>query len=149
MANKYYIVAVVAFCFFIAGCNTQNVSSRTASLKNTPPEVEFLEAVSTSPALPAELAFGEKLNIEVAYDLGALDKAMIWARPYRNGQTAGSYRAHHLIPVDKKDGNPGIVNCWFYFDGPAAVDEVRVFMQDMETEQIVRQISYKTIAKWT
>jgi len=111
-------------------------------------EVGFLEIASIKPAEPAVLRLGEKLNIEVAYDLESLDGASIWARPFVNGNRAPGYSAHHLVFVDKKTDNPGVVECWFYFDKPTKIDEIRVFMQDAKSDKIVREISYKISAEW-
>ncbi len=167
MTIKYWLVIVIIFCLFIAGCNTQSVSSRTASLTPQKPvcshtkettkaaplkhsfvPVGFLEIVATQPPEPAVLTLGEKLNIEVAYDLESLDSVSIWARPFVNGNRASGYSAHHLVSADKEKGNPGIADCWFYFDKPTKIDEVRIFMQDAKTGQIVREISYKINAEW-
>ncbi|MDD5010570.1 MAG: hypothetical protein PHQ00_00430 [Phycisphaerae bacterium] len=107
-----------------------------------------MEIASIKPSLPAVLALGEKLNIEVAYDLESVDSASIWARPFAGGNRASGYSAHHLVSVNKEKENPGIADCWFSFNRPTKIDEIRVFMQDAKTEQIVREISYKITAEW-
>jgi len=78
----------------------------------------------------------------------SMDAASIWARPFVNGNRAPGYSAHHLIPVNKQKDNPGIADCWFYFDQPMKIDEIRVFMQDAKSDKIVREISYKISAEW-
>ncbi len=154
MTVKSWIV-IAAVCLLANGCNKETASNKVSfadagqTIKNSLHSQDILEVVSFKPGEPAVLALGEKLHIEVFYELHSIEQAAIWARPYANGGKAAGYKAHHLVPVVRKDENSGIADCWFYFDTPAKIDEIRVFMKDIRTGEIVRTISYKISAEWT
>jgi hypothetical protein len=153
MTVKHLALITIIFCPLINGCDTQKASNTTGStvlntrqdIKGTSVSDDILEVSSCKPAV---MALGEKLNIEVLYELKSVDTAMIWARPFVNGKRLGGYKAHHLIPVDREQKNPGIADCWFAFDRPVEINEVKVFMQNRETGEIAKEISYKINAKW-
>jgi hypothetical protein len=47
--------------------------------------------------------------------------------------------------IAEYDGSNNLLRKFVY--GPG-IDEVRVFMQDLTSEEIVRQVSYKIDARW-
>jgi hypothetical protein len=155
MITKYIPgIITTLFLIIIVGCNTENASKELLFLEtrrvieDESPEDE-LAVVSSESALPATLALGQKLNFEIIYDLKSVDRAAIWVRPFVNGHRAGGYNAHHLIIVEKDAENPGVVNGWFYFNKPAQIDEIRLYMRDMVTSDTVKEISYQINATWT
>ncbi|MFA6186922.1 MAG: hypothetical protein WC770_06915 [Phycisphaerae bacterium] len=151
MLTKSWIVTATIFCFIIGGCNKQ-IALNSPAILNTRQDIESTlaskDVLEVSSCKPAVLALGENLNVEVLYELNSMDSAMIWVRPFVNGKRTGGYSAHHLIPVNKQKENPGVAECWFSFDRPAEINEIRVFMQDTKTRQIVKEISHKINAKW-
>jgi len=158
MAVKYvFVIVITLFLIIIIGCNTENTENVSDNisfqdtrkvLQDDSPEDELIVA-SSEPALPATLDLGQKLNFEIVYDLKYVDRAAIWVRPFVNGQRAGGYSAHHLIIVEKNTENPGVVTGWFFFNKPAQIDEIRVYMRDMKTGETVKEISYQINATWT
>ena len=146
MVLRYAFFITTALCLLTNGCNT--ATSKKTVQKQTPQQ-DVLEVMSTEPDNPAEMASGQQLNVHIFYQLNITETAQIWARPYKNGQKAPGYKAHHLIPVDSKKENSGFVTGWFSFDKPAEIDEVRVFMRNSATGKIIKRCSYRVSAKWT
>lgn len=105
-----------------------------------------LKIVSTKPVLPAELKPGEKLTIQIRYDLGRFDSAHIWARPYTQGRPTAGYHAHPSPLYRKSNAKSGNIEGWFYFKEPVHVDEIRVSMKNETGESKV--ISQKADVKW-
>lgn len=137
----------------VKSCNKGNVPAQS-SVQQAKQDIsdssskDLLEVASCKPSESAVLSLGEKFNIEVSYEIHSLEKAAIWARPYVNGKKVSGYRAHHLIPVGVNRENPGIADCWFSFDVPVQINEVRIFLKDLEKDKIVKTISYNVNAKW-
>lgn len=131
--------------------HSQNQTSISESKKNvqiSQNSNDVLEVVTTEPNSPAVLKVGEKMNVTIFYELKSLEKAAIWTRPYLNGNLARNYSAHHLTFVSNEPNDTGFVTGWFYFDKPAQIDEVRVFMRDLATNNTVKTISHKVSAQW-
>lgn len=131
--------------------HSQNQTSISESKKNvqiSQNSNDVLEVVTTEPNSPAVLKVGEKMNVTIFYELKSLEKAAIWSRPYFNGNLARNYSAHHLTFVSNEPNDTGFVAGWFYFDKPAQIDEVRVFMRDLATNNTVKTISHKVSAQW-
>jgi len=145
MFKRSVFFVAVALYLLTNGCN--NATSEKIAQKQTPQQ-DILEVLGTDPDNPAEMVSGQKLNVHIFYQLNITETAQIWARPYKNGQKAPGYKAHHLIPVDSKKENSGFVTGWFFFDKPAEIDEVRVFMRNSATEKIIKRCSYRVYAKW-
>jgi hypothetical protein len=138
----------------ITGCNTETATNNPAFsdnpkiIRNDAPADE-LAIVSAEPALAATLSVGQKLTFDIVYDLKSVNRAAIWVRPFVNGQRAPAYRAHHLVLVTKDTENPGVVTGWFYFDKPMQINEVRLYMQNLDTGATVKELSYPISAAWT
>jgi len=131
--------------------NSQNKAAVSVSSENTQDSQssnEVLEFVSTEPANPAVLLVGEKLNVTAFYELKSLKKAAIWTRPYANGEIAPNYGAHGLISVSNEPNDSGFVTGWFYLSKPAEIDEIRIFIKDMEANKTIKTVSHKISAKW-
>jgi hypothetical protein len=147
---RFLILAV--FCLQITGCNNTLNKTELANngriIKNDASGNDQLAVISFEPSMPAKLDLGEKLNIEIYYELDSLKKAAIWVRPFVNGKRALGYSAHHLSIVENNINNPNLVAGWFYFDKPKQINEIRVFMKDLDTNKIVKIISYSISAKW-
>jgi hypothetical protein len=147
MAVKYASgIIIILFLIIIVGCNTENVTDKISFLDSRKvlqdeSSKDELTVASSEPVLPATMDLGEKLNFEIVYDLKSVDRAAIWVRPFVNGQRAGGYHAHHLIAVEKDADNPGVVTGWFFFNKPAQIDEIRVYMRDLKTGDTVKEIS--------
>lgn len=95
-----------------------------------------LYVVSSTPELPVKLKLEERLVFDVFYDLPKEFKhAKIWARPYTKGKSTPGYEAHQASRVSEKESS-GVVECWFTFEKPATVDEVRIVMVDMSGNKI-------------
>lgn len=109
---------------------------------------DILEVISTAPASPAVLEAGEKFEVKVFYQLGTVDAAEIWVRPYFFGQTARGYGAHHLVHVSRAQEDSGMVEGWFLFEGSAQVDEIRVMMRESQSQTVIKTISQKVDLKW-
>jgi protein-disulfide isomerase len=119
-----------------------------SAIKHLPVGKDLLEVTSCKPSDNAVLALGENFNVEVLYELNTLDSAVIWVRPFTNGDKTPDYKAHHMVLVDGTKEKSGIVTGWFSFDKPADVDEIRVYMGTPNSEEVVKEISYKISAKW-
>jgi hypothetical protein len=133
------------FLFVTMGCSTQNLSPGVDAVIDG----DLVEVISVAPGEASELGLGEKVEVEVFYRLGTVEQGTIWVRPYQGGRRAGGYAAHHLVPVAKADGDSGIVNGWFYFNAPASVDEVRVFLQDSTRGAVVKELSHPAALRWS
>ena len=73
---------------------------------------------------------------------------MIWARPYFKGALAKGYSAHHLIPRARADAQSGVAEGYFFYESPAQVDEIRVMMQDVKSQKMLKEASYKVAFRW-
>ena len=60
----------------------------------------------------------------------------------------GSYKAHHLIPVNGSTSREGIAEMWFLFDEPAVIDEVKIFMKEFDSDKLIKTTSYPITAEW-
>ena len=100
---------------------------------------------SITPASPAALKAGERLQIAIEYHYDQEKSVHIWARPFTNGRSTSGYRAHPSPPYPK---GTGTAEGWFYFDSPTQVDEVRVTMSDGGREPIATA-SLPIKAVWT
>jgi len=146
MITKCALFLTVALCLLTGGCNS---ATNKKVIQKQNPNQDVLEVLGTEPQNPVQLSLGERLQVHIGYQLNTIDKAYIWARPYKNGQKAPGYGAHHLIPVAHNDENSGFVTGWFLFRKPTEVDEVRVFMRDQVTDKIIETRSFPLCAKWT
>ena len=108
-----------------------------------------LEIVSLFPDEVTELSVGQKLSVEIYYQLGTVQRGQIWTRPYRQGKPAGGYSAHPLISVEKAVAKEGITEGWFSFSTPVQIDEIRVFLRDSDNQRMVKEISYPADFRWT
>jgi protein-disulfide isomerase len=129
----------LCFCVYISlvGCNTGNIPPGTP-----------LAVIATEPAAPAVLGLGEKLVVVIHCEPPTAEPVQIWTRPYLNGQPAQGYRAHRLETVTQENDTKAIVTGWFYYQAPKAIDEVRVFMRDVTSKEIIATHSYKIDVKW-
>ena len=106
-----------------------------------------LFVVSSTPELPAKLKVGERLVFDVFYDLPKeFEHAGIRARPYTNGKRTPGYKAHKAIRVSKNEPS-GIVKCWFSFEKPTTVNEVRFHMVDL-SGNIIHTGAMPVDAEW-
>jgi hypothetical protein len=137
-------VVTGVFLFVTVGCSTQNVLPGVDAVIDG----DLVEVVSVVPEDDSVLGPGEKVEVEVFYRLGTVEQEAIWVRPYQGGRRIGGYSAHHLIRVTKTEEDSGIVSGWFYFNAPASVDEVRVFLQDAETGAVVKELSHPAALRW-
>jgi ankyrin repeat protein len=122
-----------------------NMINTTVNKKPAPDN--SLEIISVSSSSPAILKLGEKLNVDIRYQLRSFTDVQIWARPYTKGKRTSGYKAHGSKVYHKTDSETGIAKGYFFFDKPATVDEIRVRMEDKNTgkDQIT---SYKIDARW-
>ena len=107
-----------------------------------------LAVIATEPATPAVLGLGEKLVVVIHCEPPTSEPVQVWTRPYRNGRQAQGYRAHRLETVSKENNSNGIVTGWFHFSNPNVIDEVRVFMRDLSSKEIIATNSYMIDVKW-
>ena len=133
------------FLFLTAGCSTQNLPPDV----NATLETDTVEVISVVPGDDSVLGPAEKVEVEVFYRLGSVERGAIWVRPYQGGRRIGGYSAHHMIRVTKTEEDSGIVNGWFYFNAPASVDEVRVFLQDSTRGAVVKELSHPAALRWS
>jgi hypothetical protein len=154
MSVRHLLIIAVTSCVLISGCGTETRASnpflphRATIIRDDAPDDE-LALVSVEPALPAALAVSEKLRFDIVYELKSIEQAAIGVRPFVNSQRANGYHAHHLIIVSKDTENPGIITGWFYFDKPTQINEVRLYMQNLDTGATVKELSYPISAAWT
>ncbi|MCX5635220.1 MAG: hypothetical protein NTW55_05215, partial [Planctomycetota bacterium] len=104
--------------------------------------------LSTKPASPAVLKAGQKVTVEIGYEIASAENVMIWARPYFKGALAKGYSAHHLIPRARADAQSGAAEGYFFYESPAEVDEVRVMMRDVKSQKMLKDASYKAAFRW-
>ena len=131
-----HFIILFAGATFISGCGQQTH------------DPYFLELAETNPPCPAVLALGQKLNVTVAYEIPSDSHVLIWARPFINNQRTPGYSAHHLIPVNGAEKEQGFVETWFFFDSPAEIDEVRIFMKPVDSDEIIQTVSCRLDAAW-
>ena len=143
-------VAVFLFILIsVCGCanKNSNISSHTGSAGGEK-SGDFLEVLSTQPESPAVLKAGQKVTVEIGYEIGSAEKVVIWARPYFKGALARGYSAHHLIPRARADAQGGVAEGYFFYKSPAKVDEIRVMMQDVKSQKMLKEGSYKVAFRW-
>ena len=143
--NLIYLPILLVVVAFLSGC-TQQVKNPMAV--NNVSDEYFLELVETNPLSPAVLALGQKLNIIVAYEIPSGHHVQIWARPFTNGRRTAGYSAHHLMPVNGAEQPQGMVEMWFFFEAAAVVDEVRIFIKPVNSDDIIKTVSYPLDARW-
>ncbi|MFC1676130.1 LamG-like jellyroll fold domain-containing protein [Planctomycetota bacterium] len=102
---------------------------------------------SVVPNSPAILKLGEKLNVDIHYQLRSFTDVQIWARPQTKGRRTHGYKAHGSRVYHKTDSETGIAKGYFFFDKPTSVDEIRVRMKDKNTGE-TQTIFYKIDARW-
>jgi len=107
-----------------------------------------LAVIATEPAEPAVLGLGEKLLVVIHCEPPTAGPVQVWTRPYKEGNLVKGYKAHHLVTLSNPKENPEIATGWFYYETPRVIDEVRVFMRDLSTKQILATHSYKIDVKW-
>ncbi len=109
------------------------------------PQQDSLKIISIEPKSPAILALGEKLTVDVQYNLSSVEQAHIFVRPYTGGNKTRGYRAHSspLYNVGS-----GIIQGWFFFDKPTKVDEVLVRMVPDDSREPVVVTRLKINAEW-
>ena len=143
-------VAVFLFMLVsVCGCANKN-SSISGNMGSVGGEKsgDFLEVLSTQPGSPAVLDAGQKVTVEIWYEIGTAENVMIWARPYFKGALARGYSAHHLIPRARADAQGGVAEGYFFYKSPAKVDEIRVMMQDVKSQKMLKEGSYKAAFRW-
>ena len=147
--RRLLIVQAVFMLISVCGCanKNSNISSNTRSAGGEK-QGDFLEVLSTRPASPAVLKAGQKVTVEIGYEIGSAEKVMIWARPYFKGALAKGYSAHQLIPRARADAQSGAAEGYFFYESPAEVDEIRVMMQDVNSQKMLKEISYKAAFRW-
>jgi len=106
-----------------------------------------LEIISVVPNSPAILELGEKLYVDIRYQLRSFTDVQIWARPYIKGRRASGSKSHGSRVYHKTDSETGIAKGSFYFNKPTTIDEIRVNMKDKNTEE-TQTASYKIDARW-
>jgi protein-disulfide isomerase len=111
------------------------------------PEIT-LSVIAIEPAAPAVLGLGEKLVVIIHCETPSSEPVQVWTRPYKEGNLVRGYSSHHLVTVSNPKKNPDIVTGWFYFDNPKVIDEVRVFMRDLSSKDIIATHSYMIDVKW-
>jgi hypothetical protein len=104
-----------------------------------------LKIVDYDPNVPAKLRTGDRLTMTVDYRIRSCAQARIFARPYTGGTKTPGYGAH---PSPLYTRGEGRAVCWFTFDQPAVVDEVRVEMVNEATGQVVESVRYRIKAQW-
>ena len=107
-----------------------------------------LAVIATEPETPAVLGLGEKLVVVIHCEPPSSEPVQVWTRPYRNGRQAQGYRAHRLETVSKENNSNGIVTGWYYYESPNVIDEVRVFMRDLSSKEIIASHSYMIDVEW-
>jgi protein-disulfide isomerase len=135
---------VLCFCVSInlLGC-TQTQPGGGIISAETP-----LAVIATEPATPAVLGLGEKLVVVIHFEPPTSKPVQIWTRPYRNGEPLQGYRAHRLETVSKENNSKGIVTGWCYYQSPTIIDEVRLFMRDSYSKEMIATNSYMIDARW-
>lgn len=107
-----------------------------------------LKIISTEPKSPAILEAGQKLYVNIKYDIGDYDSVQIWARPRTNGSQTKGYRAHGSPVYNKYDGSRDTIQGYFFFDEPAVVDEIIVRMKAGNSDDYVCVAKKEVDFKW-
>lgn len=144
---KVLIVVILIAMVMTNGCASKNRAMQHGNKTKGNLQAE-LEVLTTEPASPAVLEKGQKVNVEIYYEIGADANVVIWARPYYKGKLAGSYSAHHLIPCSGAKERSGQVMGWITFGSAAEADEIHVTMRDAGSKEILKTCSYKVNLKW-
>jgi hypothetical protein len=98
-------------------------------------DLPVISNIELNPDSPAELSYGERVNITFSYT--KLDGDVhIWARPFNDGSIASGYSAH---PSPLYTINTGNVVGFFYFVGDADVDQIRVQIVDLTNVVLFEQ----------
>ncbi len=147
--RRLLIVEAVFMMISVCGCanKNSNISSHIGNAGGEKPG-DFLEVLSTRPASPAVLDAGQKVTVEIGYEIGSAENVLIWARPYFKGTLAKGYSAHHLIPRARADAQSGAAEGYFFYENPAEVDEIRIMMQDVKSQKMLKEESYKVAFRW-
>lgn len=139
------LLVLLAAAVVTCGCLPSRSDQPSGPVMEPDTLKDALKIVSFNPGVPAKLKTGSRLNIAVDYRMHSCDGVRIFARPYTNGTKTLGYGAHPS-PVYTR-GN-GRANCWFTFNNPATVDEVRVEMVDEATGKVVARTQLRIKAQW-
>jgi len=147
--RRLLIVYAVFMLISVCGCanKNSNINSHIGSA-GSEKSGDYLEVLSTKPASPAVLKAGQKVTVEIGYEIGSAENVLIWARPYFKGILARGYSAHHLIPRARADAQSGVAEGYFFYENPAEVDEIRVMMRDVKSQKMLKDASYKVAFRW-
>jgi hypothetical protein len=135
------LLLVLSVAIIACGCGP----SQPPSPGGPQPLPDGLKIGGFKPAVPAELATGERLNVTVEYRVASCAKARIFARPYTGGKKTPGFGAHSS-PIYTRGTGQAV--CWFTLNQPGVVDEVRVEMVDEATGKVVESIQQRIKAKW-
>jgi len=139
---RRFLLIILSFYLgiYLLGCEQAHQRGKIST--GTP-----LAVIATEPAVPAVLELGEKLVVVIRCEPPTSEPVQVWTRPYKEGNLVRGYKAHHLEKVSAVNTQIIIIG-WFSFESPKVIDEVRVFMRDISSNEIVATSSYMANVKW-
>jgi hypothetical protein len=140
-AIKSLLILTLLLFLFALGCSQQGVLVTQKGDCN-------LKITSTEPKSPAILEAGQKLYVNIKYDMGDYNSVQIWARPRTNGSQTKGYRAHGSPVYHKFDGSCDTIQGYFFFDEPTVVDEIIVRMKDKGSGDYICVAKKEVDFKW-
>lgn len=138
-------LVLLAAAVVMSGCFGSRSDQPSGPVMEPDPVKDALKIVGFKPGVPAKLKTGTQLNIAVDYRIQSCERVRIFARPYTNGVKTPGYGAH---PSPLYARGSGRATCWFTFNNPAVVDEVRVEMVDEATGDVVARTRASIKAQW-
>ena len=105
-----------------------------------------LTILEYDPPLPADLRPGQRLTVQVGYELKSAESAQIFVRPMTDGRRTAGYSAHGSSKYQK---GSGVIKGWFTFRRPTTIDQVQVKLITDRTAKIPAvELFAKATAKW-
>lgn len=144
-------VIILSFSIFHSGClgPSENREKPDVDEITNKATNEILEIIATEPSSPSKLKPGDKLLIIIFYDVGSYHRVQVRAKPYKGGMLVTDYRTNHYIGLSKDKNQNGVTVGWLSFSEPKTIDEIRIFMQDETTKEIIKTITHKINARWS
>jgi hypothetical protein len=106
---------------------------------------DAVKIVSMDPKSPAELVVGEPMTIEFLYSSKTHKQVYLYALPFKNEVKAPGAVTNPSPPFEIGKGKFRAV---VVFDRPATVDEIRLFMIDMDSRETVAVQKVQATAAW-
>lgn len=124
---------VILFPTSFSQSTTTSVNNKATNLKTSTEEESYsISNVVLDPTSPATLYYGEKVHIDFDYEKPDGD-VYIFCEAMKDGSDVTQYNSGSSTYTD----NTGEGNTFFYFISDEEVDQIRLFMEDAESREVL------------